>query len=150
MVLVFFAVLGSPPRMRGKDIQLDNGKRASRITPAYAGKSCVCDSLRTHAWDHPRVCGEKFSGISVRSALLGSPPRMRGKVFLLYNRVPPRRITPAYAGKSHPEKDGLQSCWDHPRVCGEKYMLVRLILNILGSPPRMRGKVFSSSAFPCA
>ena len=29
---------------------------------------------------------------------------------------------------------------DHPRVCGEKVRLPHLVLNRLGSPPRMRGK----------
>ena len=31
---------------------------------------------------------------------------------------------------------------DHPRVCGEKVRLPHLVLNRLGSPPRMRGKEY--------
>ena len=50
---------GSPPRMRGKDS--DGGQRASasRITPAYAGKSSSSRLKAFPIWDHPRVCGEK-------------------------------------------------------------------------------------------
>ena len=71
--------LGSPPRMRGKDSHaalcgVDNG-----ITPAYAGK-------RGRVWldsetlqDHPRVCGEKERLEMTVRAIMGSPPRMRGK-----------------------------------------------------------------------
>ena len=57
---------------------------------------------------------------SCSSLLLGSPPRMRGKVEILEANKPYMGITPAYAGKR-----GLLGLfdpheWDHPRVCGEK------------------------------
>ena len=70
---------GSPPRMRGKaKCQLDN-VRCGRITPAYAGKSCVCYCVKVCLKDHPRVCGEKLSLLPSNRFLQGSPPRMRGK-----------------------------------------------------------------------
>ena len=51
---------GSPPPMRGK-APFDRGQgRRSRITPAYAGKSCVHVIFCTFFRDHPRLCGEKF------------------------------------------------------------------------------------------
>ena len=34
----------------------------------------------------------------------------------------------------------LSSCWDHPRVCGEKYGMTLKMPRAQGSPPRMRGK----------
>ena len=75
---------GSPPHMRGKaGINPTIGARP-RITPAYAGKSlliaivfapfngitpayagkrywrrCSCSAL----WDHPRICGEKYTSL---------------------------------------------------------------------------------------
>ena len=52
---------GSPPRMRGKVLNVINGVRAKRITPAYAGKSVRPRLLQMPTWDHPRVCGEKQS-----------------------------------------------------------------------------------------
>ena len=51
------------------------------------------------------------------------------------------RITPAYAGKRNScgaRKDQLR---DHPRVCGEKVVVVVVETVEKGSPPRMRGKV---------
>ena len=51
--------LGSPPRMRGKEIGKINNVRFVGITPAYAGKSCMLCWLLVRSWDHPRMCGEK-------------------------------------------------------------------------------------------
>lgn len=52
----------------------------------------------------------------------GSPPRMRGKVFLLSFTMIRLRITPAYA-----ERPTLVVLLllqkDHPRVCGEKLFI---------------------------
>ena len=87
--------------MRGKGFLLSMQVKLLRITPAYAGKSLiglqnpfaskdhprVCGekrdemAARAHQWrDHPRVCGEKISRGAPKMPLLGSPPRMRGKV----------------------------------------------------------------------
>ena len=90
---------GSPPRMRGKAGKHRGHVPASRITPAYAGKSPGDENRQDAARDHPRVCGEKKIANSDELAVEGSPPRMRGKV--LKNRVKSGqpRITPAYAGK---------------------------------------------------
>ena len=91
---------GSPPRMRGKALQLPLCILDMRITPAYAGKSntFLCKGLT--ARDHPRVCGEK--GLIKVSACgrEGSPPRMRGKA------VPLRSATASGCrGPSVPEYD---------------------------------------------
>ena len=50
---------GSPPRMRGKVSAVIVATVGFRITPAYAGKSLVCQSSSVCGKDHPRVCGEK-------------------------------------------------------------------------------------------
>ena len=59
-----------------------------------------------------------------------------------------QRITPAYAGK----RPGLllpsSNVKDHPRVCGEKYDTYHPHMHMLGSPPRMRGKVLSAVVSP--
>ena len=49
-------------------------------------------------------------------------------------------ITPAYAGKSCVFVFFCVLKWDHPRVCGEKLLVLPLVLLRRGSPPRMRGK----------
>ena len=50
---------GSPPHMRGKDIDDNLSKENPGITPAYAGKS--------------------LGGLKMDKMKLGSPPHMRGK-----------------------------------------------------------------------
>ena len=49
-------------------------------------------------------------------------------------------ITPAYAGKRMLVGEYPKPLWDHPRVCGEKFLKQVESLSYLGSPPRMRGK----------
>ena len=106
--------------MRGKAGKHRGHVPASRITPAYAGKSPGDENRQDAARDHPRVCGEKKIANSDELAVEGSPPRMRGKV--LKNRVKSGqpRITPAYAGKSVALGCHGPPPPDHPRVCGEK------------------------------
>ena len=71
--------MGSPPRVRGKELRVETCFSHDGITPAYAGKRVSRSRAKTGEWDHPRVCGEKtpFSENSFTKS--GSPPRMRGK-----------------------------------------------------------------------
>ena len=86
--------------MRGKDILPLALLHRLRITPAYAGKSELLETIRNYYKDHPRVCGEKgVENLKVNS-LPGSPPRMRGKVRPTAVEHQEQGITPAYAGKS--------------------------------------------------
>ena len=58
----------------------------------------------------------------------------------------PGRITPAYAGKSAPEKEAPYADQDHPRLCGEKRCYAQRSMALLGSPPPMRGKASESAS----
>ena len=136
--------------MRGK-VQPDaDGCRPPGITPAYAGKregrAISCASF----WDHPRVCGEKVIKSFYVRVFLGSPPRMRGKAAARRDRRGLHGITPAYAGKRARSPPPPSGRWDHPRVCGEKSMMSRVLLFMVGSPPRMRGKVKRNKRFQLA
>ena len=113
--------LGSPPRMRGKEKVGEVNTYEKRITPAYAGKSCVSELVDGCCWDHPRVCGEKLLPVRSHSRAQG--------------------ITPAYAGKSLARRCAALRLRDHPRVCGEKQVQILRVALRQGSPPRMRGKV---------
>ena len=53
------SILGSPPRMRGKEHALQPLALKGGITPAYAGKSTPASRRSLGDQDHPRVCGEK-------------------------------------------------------------------------------------------
>ena len=129
--------------MRGKDGMVWDENDGWGITPAYAGKRPGSDTLLNLTRDHPRVCGEKDFEIHAVLAVSGSPPRMRGKVFCAHLCLMFQRITPAYAGKSKEWNEFSSIERDHPRVCGEKYLLQFLLAPLSGSPPRMRGKVFA-------
>ena len=118
----------------------------TRITPAYAGKSCIPSIIAAPVWDHPCVCGEKCFGTLRRIGGQGSPLRMRGKVYDTLVAVETLGITPAYAGKSISEMDLLNRLEDHPCVCGEKAFVKVMETMLLGSPLRMRGK---DICFPC-
>ena len=132
--------LGSPPRVRGKVAEIDGNMAAGGITPACAGKSeCDCP-LFEQPWDHPRVCGEKFLPIFLVITFPGSPPRVRGKGSASVGFFHALRITPACAGKRCVQRGRVPDWQDHPRVCGEKFAVVQLHGDAMGSPPRVRGK----------
>ena len=132
--------LRSPPRMRGKDFLIQHCLFSQGITPAYAGKSFGSFCFLSFRQDHPRVCGEKQAAVALPQPVLGSPPRMRGKVFIGQVCIAPKGITPAYAGKRDILNFTHDFTGDHPRVCGEKYMGVPTKVKKPGSPPRVRGK----------
>ena len=131
---------GSPPRMRGKEIDRFGFLCGLGITPAYAGKRVFRLFDCCGHGDHPRVCGEKLGTFTRSDALPGSPPRMRGKVTCRSGLKCLRGITPAYAGKRRKEESPGNRAKDHPRVCGEKRCRIPCYSSCLGSPPRMRGK----------
>ena len=93
------------------------------------------------ARDHPRVRGEKADEREPVVRPSGSPPRARGKVSSCPAIVIQPGITPACAGKR--TSSGCRACCgrDHPRVRGEKTLIVIVMPSLMGSPPRARGKV---------
>ena len=113
--------LGSPPRMRGKQICVENPVPSKRITPADAGKT--------------------FAACLSEEHILGSPPRMRGKLYTAVTPCTCARITPADAGKTLETRLSRTPCEDHPRGCGENAHRKKRRYRWTGSPPRMRGKL---------
>ena len=137
---VFMSNTGSPPRVQGKGSASWTVNRKQRITPACAGKRIVRIDYAPRVEDHPRVCGEKFFVALKQAMMLGSPPRVRGKVKKGKKRYIIDRITPACAGKRHFASSAVALTGDHPRVCGEKYFQAVYDCLNRGSPPRVRGK----------
>ena len=113
--------------MRGKGSQVRCAACSARITPAYAGKSSSAVKQKIHHKDHPRLCGEKVPAAYRCTCQRGSPPPMRGKAGTPARGLPADGITPAYAGKSIPEDDRHASHGDHPRLCGEKVPVKRVV-----------------------
>ena len=90
--------------------------------------------------DHPRVCGESTPARCHQAPLLGSPPRVRGKLHHAINAFNGFGITPACAGKARLVALNNERYRDHPRVCGESGLLLSKCFLKAGSPPRVRGK----------
>ena len=65
---------------------------------------------------------------------------MRGKGRIRWQKIVQSGITPAYAGKSELNVTPNRLLGDHPRLCGEKFLIPRIAASQLGSPPPMRGK----------
>ena len=75
--------------------------------------------------------------------LLGSPPRMRGKVVGSEELPGVVGITPACAGKRTAEPQKPDANWDHPRVCGEKLGVGAARIGCGGITPACAGKRLS-------
>ena len=133
-------VLGSPPRVRGKQLPLGGKIADGGITPARAGKTSMVVSYRSWGRDHPRACGENRNVQKSKCRKVGSPPRVRGKRGLRRDDVSQLRITPARAGKTHGPIRRRKWLEDHPRACGENKFADMVIVPEKGSPPRVRGK----------
>ena len=116
--------------MRGKHgFELDRPK-PYRITPADAGKTAPPSLCRWCSGDHPRGCGENRNALLPVVFAIGSPPRMRGKLYRFLSSALQRK--------------------DHPRGCGENKSISHGLSFVLGSPPRMRGKLSAGTLFSAA
>ena len=92
--------LGSPPLARGIRIGFDDNTDAIGITPACAGNTLIIRKFYVGLRDHPRLRGEYWTDLLLRSPFKGSPPLARG---ILYDKVAllhDLRITPACAGNT--------------------------------------------------
>ncbi len=127
--------------MRGKELPEMRDENDIGITPAHAGKRFSTSVTNMREGDHPRTCGEKLNHQIKYSAVIGSPPHMRGKASPTASFRSEDRITPAHAGKRASCSCGNTSERDHPRTCGEKFFITVKVIARVGSPPHMRGKV---------
>ena len=84
--------------------------------------------------------GEKTLAEAEAAVKEGSPPHGRGKECFRLLSVRPKRITPAWAGKSHDLRTHELGSRDHPRMGGEKRKAKTSRLRRAGSPPHGRGK----------
>ena len=86
--------------MRGKLQRLLPHLQLYRITPADAGKTTLDIIGRMLYKDHPRRCGENLHIPAATVKEKGSPPQVRGKLFLCFPSFADTGITPAGAGKT--------------------------------------------------
>ena len=130
---------GSPPRVRGTVSGFPVFSICNRITPACAGNRASSRTNVVRVWDHPRVCGEQPCPQRFLTSNKGSPPRVRGTEDGMQDMINKDRITPACAGNRKPLPPNRANSRDHPRVCGEQWMMFPWHSLWSGSPPRVRG-----------
>ena len=109
------------------------------IIPADAGNTVCTGSLRPWPADHPRGCGEHIAFANDASWVTGSSPRMRGTLLSLALSSSTSRIIPADAGNTTGTDSPGEYDRDHPRGCGEHFLLSIQLRRSWGSSPRMRG-----------
>ena len=94
------------------------------ITPACAGKTTPVQRLKNALKDHPRVCGKDFRALPEDARTVGSPPRVRERLFHNATRQVCAGITPACAGKTQKKEVFKVRKEDHPRVCGKDRVIM--------------------------
>ena len=131
-VIVCYAtgcILGTSPRMRGKQQLVSYTVRFDRNIPAHAGKTIIMLEQFKSLTEHPRACGENCGRGVVGMIFSGTSPRMRGKqgaccaVAVVFE--------------------------EHPRACGENGLSRKLVVRRIGTSPRMRGKQRRRRARKC-
>ncbi len=129
---------GSPPRVRELQQKFTPYIVKKRITPACARITMFQTVWLCSQRDHPRVCGNYRTRLLLSFRRSGSPPRVRELQLICDLAETYHRITPACAGIT-PSRVRLSRCvGDHPRVCGNYMITLRVIAIALGSPPRVR------------
>ena len=125
--------------MRGTLDQRHHRNGRLGIIPAYAGNTIIRFRIYGSHWDHPRVCGEHNPTIMSAIGSMGSSPRMRGTLAIVFDYDGYVGIIPAYAGNTSRLQAYSTRSRDHPRVCGEHDSRHHLYKVAAGSSPRMRG-----------
>ena len=131
--------------MRGKHIFWAVYSLQLRITPAGAGKTRELEVNFVRCQDHPRRCGENRKRTVLYVIDTGSPPQVRGKLYVGVICIGDGGITPAGAGKTKEKQPKQPPRKDHPRRCGENASSVFIPALLPGSPPQVRGKLCGKS-----
>ena len=142
------AMRGSSPRVRGKPIRMRRRHPADGLIPARAGKTPGPRRAPRRASAHPRACGENDAPDVIKSTVIGSSPRVRGKPAARSARSHSSRLIPARAGKTGPTRRVGRGSWAHPRACGENRACSAAPRLTQGSSPRVRGKRLAAPVRP--
>ena len=133
------ACQGSSPHVRGALLHLRVDARDRGIIPACAGSTHHESDGADDERDHPRMCGEHFQTKRARIRLSGSSPHVRGAPHLMAELRGQSGIIPACAGSTALISINSPVSRDHPRMCGEHAVAVRVFPYSWGSSPHVRG-----------
>ena len=145
-IVVFHAMEGSSPRVRGKLRAHRNHTRRVRLIPARAGKTSVPTPSSCWRPAHPRACGENVDGGVKVVQCWGSSPRVRGKLSAVDGAAGRWWLIPARAGKTTTRPYPTLPTGAHPRACGENAASSAVSPARGGSSPRVRGKLTVNGA----
>ena len=138
--------VGSSPRIRGKLLPHPGRHDRRGLTPAHTGKtSRLQHTLNIHR-AHPRTYGENRMMSFATGRIAGSSPHIRGKLRLVAFVISFGGLIPAHTGKTQSVLAGMRLSGAHPRAYGENSRLSSRRVHLLGSSPRIRGKLLASSA----
>ena len=128
------------PRIRGeRGLYLKITCVVIRFIPAYAGNAYSVMILFEARSVHPRIRGERRTSRPSRSGVTGSSPHTRGTPI---TRVPIAiyvRFIPAYAGNAMYGCSMLALLTVHPRIRGERRVVILTHDELPGSSPHTRG-----------
>ena len=133
-------VIGSSPRVWGQEVSSFPLPSQPRIIPTRVGTREVQCKTESKAWDHPHACGDKPRSADRVEIARGSSPRVWGQVVFVTTLVTVQRIIPTRVG-TRPFLRAVSGCGeDHPHACGDKLLLLSLLLPYQGSSPRVWGQ----------
>ena len=130
---------GSSPHVRGAHSTRPSAHCRTGIIPACAGSTHHESDGADDERDHPRMCGEHFQTKRARIRLSGSSPHVRGAPHLMAELRGQSGIIPACAGSTALISINSPVSRDHPRMCGEHAVAVRVFPYSWGSSPHVRG-----------
>ena len=131
--------VGSSPHVRGAQRHHRSRSRHPGIIPACAGSTLDKQNVPSEGRDHPRMCREHPWLASSSTASMGSSPHVRGALRRIVPYLDSRGIIPACAGST--TLILLSTCKrrDHPRMCGEHFLVREMDTKHSGSSPHVRG-----------
>ncbi len=139
MVIGDHLAKGLSPRVRGNPYSSAVGTRPSGSIPACAGEPVFVGGRHAAERVYPRVCGGTCGEAPISNAKAGLSPRVRGNLKPAIRASGYCGSIPACAGE--PNRGCVRwPLWRvYPRVCGGTTKVFRVLDEIRGLSPRVRG-----------
>jgi len=137
-----FLNFGSPPRVWGRLYLAVSGRYKCRFTPTRVGTTDIQAPDLARMAVHPHACGDDALWIRINLAVRGSPPRVWGR--RLKHRIvgAEQGFTPTRVGTTRKKRPYTKSKQVHPHACGDDLRRLRLGRLLIGSPPRVWGRLY--------
>ena len=130
---------GSSPHVRGTPARKLGSEQPVRFIPACAGNASGLAAHRCSGTVHPRMCGERIVEAIASAILNGSSPHVRGTPGAARHGHGRDRFIPACAGNAWLARSSAPVATVHPRMCGERVVLIHKQHLLAGSSPHVRG-----------